>query len=91
MTVESVDAFDPFDPSSCRDWDARAERYLQARILEMRSKQPRVPTGNDLTTMFRDGGDSGQCIDGKVEWESERQELIEKILATRKQAIGTGL
>jgi hypothetical protein len=91
MPIEPIDAFDPLDPNSCSDWDAKAERYLEARIRETREKQPRVSRANDLNVMFVDGGDSGQCVDGKLEWESERKELIEKILAARKQEIGTGL
>lgn len=90
MPIEPVDSFDPLDPNSCPDWDTRAERYLAAKIKEMRGKQ-RVLQGNDLNTMFRDGGDSGDCIDGQVVWESEKRELIEKILAARNREIRTGL
>lgn len=91
MPVEPVDAFDFYDPTSCPDYDRRAELYFQARLKEWREKQPRVPQGNDLNTMFREGGDSGECVDGQIAWESEKRELVEKILAARKREISTQL
>jgi hypothetical protein len=100
MPIEFSDGFDPLRPDSCVDWERRADEYLRAKVREMREKQPRSPFGDepdamsDLIGMFKaQAGDTGDLVgvDGALEMNSEREELVQQILAARKKGTRTGL
>lgn len=88
------------------EWLKEIEAWNDAIVAEMRRKgltpgvdpidaeaRPEHPGHSDLVVMFKGtAGDSGEFSEATgVEWQSEKRELVEKILAGRQTRITTGL
>jgi hypothetical protein len=100
MEFLDADNFDPLRPDIFKgdpaEWNRRANAYLMAKVRELREKQASlnlVPGAqSDLDVLLNGKSENGTCaIDGKVEMDGEREELVKMILARRHATARTGL
>lgn len=100
MEFVDPDGFDPGYPASFRgdpaEWQRRADAYLIAKIRELRQKEATLNRTADACSdldVFLSGkaGDSGECVDGVLVLDSEREALVKQILDSQKKDVRTGL